>query len=189
MKLIAGLGNPGKEYANTRHNAGFMAMDLLADQCGVSLTSEKWEALVCSVRINGEAVLLMKPMTYMNLSGKAISQAVRFYQINPEDILILHDDMDIPVGDLRIRRKGSSGGQNGMKNIIQSLGTEEIARIRIGVDHDRSGHVADWVLSPIPKAEREAFEIALKTAAEAAYAWVNTPLDKVMNKYNIKTKK
>ena len=117
MKLIAGLGNPGREYANTRHNSGFLAMDYLLDKLGVSLSQEKWHALIATVRIEGEPVLLMKPLTYMNESGRAVAEAVNFYHIEPEDILIMHDDMDLPVGSLRIRTKGSSGGQKGMKSI------------------------------------------------------------------------
>ena len=125
MKLIAGLGNPGKEYEKTRHNSGFLAVDKLAEKLGTSITSEKWNALIASVRINGEQVTLMKPLTYMNESGSAISQAVKFYKLQPEDILILHDDMDIPVGALRIRKNGSGGGQKGMKSIINALGTDQ----------------------------------------------------------------
>ncbi len=189
MKLIAGLGNPGRDYEKTRHNSGFMAMDLLADRCGVSVSTKKFNALVQSVNINGQSVLLMKPLTYMNESGSAVSQAVSYYRIDPEDILILHDDMDLPTGSVRIRKSGSAGGQKGMKSIMQSLGTNNIARIRIGVGHSKHGNheiVPDWVLSPVPKAERELFDTALKAAADAAYAWVSEPMDIVMNKYNIK---
>ena len=189
MKLIAGLGNPGKEYANTRHNSGYMAVDRLAEKAGVSITAEKWNALTAVCRIEGEAVLLMKPLTYMNNSGSAVSQAVNFYKIEPEDILILHDDMDLPTGSVRIRKRGSSGGQKGMNSIIKCLGTDDIARIRIGVGHSRKGEhdlVPDWVLSPVPKAEKEVFEHAIDNAAEAAYAWVYEDLDLVMSKYNIR---
>lgn len=192
MKLIAGLGNPGKEYEKTRHNSGFMAMDLLAEKCSETLRTEKWNALITKTNISGEPVILMKPLTYMNESGKAIAQAVHFYQIEPGDILIMHDDMDLPVGSVRIRKKGSAGGQKGMKSIIDALGTDEIARIRIGVGHSARGNheiVPDWVLSPIPKSEKEVFEYALSDAAEAAYAWVKEPFDFVMSKYNIKEKK
>lgn len=191
MKLIAGLGNPGKEYENTRHNSGFMAVDLLAEKCGVFSWSEKWNALVANVRIGGQAVLLMKPLTYMNNSGSAVSQAVHFYQIEPEDILVLHDDMDLPAGSVRIRKKGSSGGQKGMKSILNALGTTDIARIRIGVGHSARGEhgdVPDWVLSPVPKAEQEIYRTALQASADAAYAWVSEPLDLVMSRYNIKVK-
>ncbi len=191
MKLIAGLGNPGREYAETRHNSGYMAIDRLARKAGVSITTEKWNALTAVCRIEGQAVLLMKPLTYMNNSGSAVSQAVSFYKIEPEDILILHDDMDLPTGSVRIRKKGSSGGQKGMKSILQCLGTDDIARIRIGVGHSRHGEhdlVPDWVLSPIPKAEKQIFEEAIADAAEAAYAWVYDDMSNVMSKYNIKIK-
>ncbi len=189
MKLIVGLGNPGREYEKTRHNSGFMAMDYLCDKVGVFLNTEKWKANIGKTVINGEQVLLMKPLTYMNESGNAVIQAVNFYKIAPQDILIMHDDMDIPVGSLRIRTKGSAGGQKGMKSIIQHLGTSDLARIRIGVGHsDRGNHdlVPDWVLSPVPKAEQEDFTFALRAAADAAYAWVTEPMDKVMSRYNIK---
>lgn len=189
MKLIVGLGNPGREYEKTRHNSGFMAADILADRLGVNISTEKWNALTASVRIEGTPVLLMKPLTYMNLSGSAVSQAVSYFKILPEDILIMHDDMDLPTGSVRIRKKGSAGGQKGMKSIIQSLGTDEIARIRIGVGHSKRGDhevVPDWVLSPVPKSEQDIFERSLRNSAEAAYAWVNEPMDIVMQKYNIK---
>lgn len=192
MKLIAGLGNPGKEYEKTRHNSGFMAMDLLAKKCSETLHTEKWNALIVKTNISGESVILMKPLTYMNESGKAVAQAVHFYQIEPDDILIMHDDMDLPTGSVRIRKKGSAGGQKGMKSIIDALGTDEIARIRIGVGHSARGNheiVPDWVLSPVPKSEKEIFDYAINDAAEAAYAWITQPLDYVMSKYNIKEKK
>ena len=191
MKLIVGLGNPGKEYERTRHNSGFLAMDLLADRLGVSISTKKWNALVETVRIEGQAVLLMKPQTYMNNSGSAVSQAVEYYKIDPEDILVLHDDMDLPVGSLRIRKKGSAGGQKGMKSIIDCLGTNELCRVRIGVGHSERGvheNVPDWVLSPVPKAEQEEFNQTLKSAADAAYAWAYDTVDNVMSKYNIKKK-
>ncbi len=192
MKLIVGLGNPGKEYEKTRHNSGFMVMDLLAEKCGVSINTNKFNALTASARIEGQAVLLMKPLTYMNESGNAVIQAVNYYKIEPEDILVIHDDMDLPTGSLRIRKKGSSGGQKGMKSIIAHLGTEDFARIKIGVGHSEKGNhkkVPDWVLSPVPKAEKDVFDFALKQAAEASYAWVYDDMNLVMSKYNIKIKK
>ena len=189
MKLIVGLGNPGKEYEKTRHNSGFMALDYLSDRLNVTLSSQKWNALIAKVTIEGQQVLLMKPMTYMNESGNAVIQAVNFYKIDPKDILVIHDDMDLPVGGLRIRQKGSAGGQKGMKSIIAHVGTSDIARIRVGVGHsDRGNHelVPDWVLSPVSKADFPAFEKALKSAADAAYDWVSKPMDTVMNNYNIR---
>lgn len=189
MKLIVGLGNPGREYEKTRHNSGFMAMDILADRLNVSITTKKWNALIGKTNVNGQQVLLMKPLTYMNESGNAVIQAVNFHKIDPEDILVIHDDMDLPVGALRIRKKGSAGGQKGMKSIIAHLGTSDFARIRVGVGHsDKGNHdlVPDWVLSPVSKADQPEFEMALKSAADAAYAWISEPMDLVMNQYNIK---
>lgn len=191
MKLIAGLGNPGKEYASTRHNSGWMALDLLAEKCGADVTTKKFNAYIATVRIEGEQVMLMKPLTYMNESGQAVSQAVSYYHIDPSDILILHDDMDLPTGSVRIRTGGSAGGQKGMKSIIQCLGTDQIARIRIGVGHSKRGEhelVPDWVLSPVPKSERDVYEKALADAASAAYDWVYRPMDRIMNEYNIRVK-
>ncbi len=190
MKLIVGLGNPGKEYEKTRHNAGFMAIDRLADKCGVSITTSKWNALIATTRIEGQAVVLMKPLTYMNLSGQAVAQAVNFYKMDPSDVIVIHDDMDIPVGCLRIRKNGSAGGQKGMKNIIDCLGTSEIARIRVGVGHDQKGKsVPDFVLSPVAKADEEKLNTALIGARDAAYDWCFKTMDVVMNLYNIKEKK
>ena len=189
MKLIAGLGNPGKEYEKTRHNSGFMAIDLLADRLDTGIDVKKFNALVQTVRIQGQCVLLMKPLTYMNESGSAVAQAVNFYHIDPSEILILHDDMDLPTGSVRIRASGSGGGQKGMKSIIDALKTDQIARVRIGVGHSAAGEhdlVPDWVLSPVPKAERDVYDAALLDASKAAYDWVFRPFDQVMNDYNIK---
>ncbi|MBQ9326967.1 MAG: aminoacyl-tRNA hydrolase [Solobacterium sp.] len=191
MKLIVGLGNPGKDYEKTRHNSGYMAVDRLADQLGISINTSKFQALIATTFLHGEKVLLMKPLTFMNLSGTAVRAAVDYYHIEPEDILVIHDDMDLPVGSVRIRPKGSSGGQKGMKHIISCLGTDAIARIRIGVGHSRKGkhdEVPDWVLSPVPKAEQAEFETSIDTAAKAAKAWVKEPMDKVMSGYNRKVK-
>ena len=191
MKLIVGLGNPGKEYEKTRHNSGYMALAKLAENVGASVTSNKFQALTAAAMIGGEKVLLMEPLTFMNLSGNAVRAAADYYKIDPQDILILHDDMDLPVGSVRIRPKGSSGGQKGMKHIIACMGTDEIARIRIGVGHSKRGEheeVPDWVLSPVAKADRDLFDNAIDTAARAAEAWVTQPLDRVMSQYNLKVK-
>jgi PTH1 family peptidyl-tRNA hydrolase len=191
MKLIAGLGNPGNEYEKTRHNSGYMALAKLAENVGASVTVNKFNALTATAMIGGEKVLLMEPLTFMNLSGNAVRAAADYYKIDPQDILILHDDMDLPVGSVRIRPKGSSGGQKGMKHIISCMGTDEIARIRIGVGHSKRGEheeVPDWVLSPVAKADRDLFETAIDTAAKAAEAWVSQPMDRVMSHYNLKVK-
>ncbi len=191
MKLIAGLGNPGKEYEHTRHNSGYMALAKLAERNGVNVTAKKFQALTAIVMIGNEKVLLMEPLTFMNLSGNAVRAAADYYHIDPSDILILHDDMDLPVGSVRIRPKGSSGGQKGMKHIISCMGTDQIARIRIGVGHSKPGahgEVPDWVLSPVAKADRDLFDNAIDTAARAAEAWVTEPMDHVMSAYNLKVK-
>lgn len=188
MKLIVGLGNPGKEYENTRHNCGFLVMDRLAKQCDLTLTKKKWNALIEKKTINGVQVLFMKPLTYMNESGLAVIQAVNYYNIEPEDILVIHDDMDLEVGAVRIREKGSSGGQKGMNSIINQLGTSQFPRIRVGVGHSTRGQhdkVPDWVLSPVPKEEKKDFEEALDIAAKAAYAWIDRPIEEVL-RYNKK---
>ena len=186
MKLIVGLGNPGAQYEKTRHNSGFMAIQKLAEKCNASNASQKFNARVAIVRIQNEQVLLMEPTTFMNESGQAVIQAVNYYHIDTSDILVMHDDMDLPVGAVRIREKGSSGGQKGMKSIIEHLHTENIARIRIGIDHDTRHDVPDYVLSPVSKSEWPQYEEALNTAAEAAYAWITTPMQKVMSLYNTK---
>lgn len=192
MKLIAGLGNPGKEYAKTRHNSGFMAVDRVAEKLNVSITTEKWNALVCDVNIDGQKVILMKPLTYMNESGSAVIQCVKFYHLDPADVLVIHDDMDLPVGSVRIRTRGSAGGQKGMKSIIDAMHTDQIARIRIGVGHSTPGEhdlVPDWVLSSVPKSEMDDYEAALNDARDAAIAWVSEDIDIVMSKYNLRKKK
>lgn len=191
MKLIAGLGNPGKEYAKTRHNSGWIAIDRLADRINVSIATEKWNALITKTVIHGEQVILMKPLTFMNESGIAVQQAVHFYHMDPKDILILHDDMDLPVGTVRIREKGSSGGQKGMQSIIDALSTNAIARVRIGVGHSQPGDhnlVPDWVLSGVPRELQSEYDAAIEDAAKAAELWVYDPLDKVMNQCNRKPK-
>ena len=191
MKIIAGLGNIGKEYDKTRHNIGFMVADELARRWNLE---NAWRtdrnAMYVEYRAP-EKVFLLKPVTYMNLSGNAVGPWAHFYNIAPEEVAVVHDDMDLPLGTIRIRKNGSSGGQKGMKSIISALGTEQIARIRIGVGHSEPGvheEVPDWVLSPVPKAEQEIYQAALKDAAEAAEAWVSEPFDQVMSKYNIRLK-
>ena len=185
MKLIVGLGNPGKEYENTRHNAGFDVIDILANNLGISISQKKFNALLGSTTINGEKVLLMKPQTFMNLSGQSVIQAVTFYKIDIKDILIIHDDLDLPVGKVRIRAKGSSGGQNGMKNIINHLKTQEFARIRVGIGHETKNNVIDYVLKKVSKEDLPAYNESLTKAGTAAKFFINNPIDLVMNRYNI----
>ena len=192
MKLIVGLGNPGKEYKNTRHNSGFLAIEKLAKDLGVEFKTKKWNALVVKTKIEGTPVLLMKPQTYMNESGYPVGKAVAYYDIDVDDVLVIHDDMDLVTGSVRIRDKGTSAGQKGMKSIMDALGTTEIDRIRIGVGHSEVGNhdiVPDWVLSPIPKEEKKIFKNAIDTASKAAYAWVSEDIHDVMNQYTVRIKK
>jgi PTH1 family peptidyl-tRNA hydrolase len=156
--ILVGLGNPGKEYERTRHNAGFMAMDYISGRCGARIDRAKFSALVGEATINGKRVLLMKPQTYMNSSGEAVSAAAKFYKIAPENIIVISDDVSLDVGRVRVRRKGSHGGQKGLKSIQECLGTEDYQRIKIGVgakphpDYD----MAAWVLSTFEPKDIEA---------------------------------
>lgn len=184
MKLIVGLGNPGKEYEKTRHNAGFCVMDELAKLCHTSIEQKKFNALIGTAQINGEQVLLMKPQTYMNSSGEAVIQAVNFYKIDPSDILVIHDDLDIPVGKLRIRTQGSSGGQKGMQSIMNHLHTQEISRIRVGIDKNPLIPIVDYVLGKVAKEDLKNYEDSVKRAADAAYMSITHSIAEVMNRYN-----
>lgn len=168
MKLIVGLGNPGKEYENTRHNSGFKVMDAIAKECNVEIDQKKFKSSIAQTRIGNESVLLMKPQTYMNLSGEALIQAINFYHIDITDILVIYDDLDLPIGKVRLREKGSAGGQNGMKNIIQNLHTQEFHRIRVGIGKDPRIPVIDWVLGKIRKEELENYNASIDFAKDAA---------------------
>ena len=186
MKLIVGLGNPGKEYENTRHNAGFSVLDAIAEYCHVEVTQKKFKALIALTRIDGEQVLLMKPQTYMNLSGEAVVEAMKFYRLQAKDILVIYDDMDMPVGKIRLREKGSAGGQNGMKNIIAHLHTQEFNRIRVGIGKDARVPVVNCVLGKIRKEEQEDFKKAVEQARDAAiFSLTHTFID-TMSRYNKK---
>lgn len=186
MKLIVGLGNPGKEYENTRHNSGFIVMDELAKELNVSIEQKKFKALIATTRIAGEQVLLMKPQTYMNNSGEALIEAVNFYHIKTEDILVIYDDLDLPIGKIRLREKGSAGGQNGMKNIIAHLHTQEFKRIRVGIGKDARVPVIDWVLGKIRKEDRAAFQEAVALAKDAAIYSISHTYTDTMSMFNKK---
>ena len=183
MKLIVGLGNPDKKYELTRHNTGFMVMDRIAKICNVNIDQKKFKALIALTTIKGEKVLLMKPQTYMNLSGEAIQAAVHFYQIQPEDICVIYDDLDMPCGKLRLREKGSAGGHNGMKSIIQHLGTQVFPRIRVGIDKSPYDTI-DYVMGRFTAEQLPLMEKSLDRAAEAAIAFVHKKYQDVMNTYN-----
>lgn len=189
MYLIAGLGNPTREYEKTRHNVGFEAIDILADKAGTTVTEKKHKALYGKGYIGGQKVILAKPQTYMNLSGESIREIADFYKIEPENIIILCDDINLSEGQLRIRLKGSAGGHNGLKNIISHLGTQEFPRIRIGVgEKPRGMDLADYVLGRFPKEQQAVMEEAYRDAAEAAYMMIEDGADAAMNHYNRKNK-
>ena len=189
MYVIAGLGNPTREYEKTRHNVGFEAIDILADKAGTTVTEKKHKALYGKGYIGGQKVILAKPQTYMNLSGESIREIADFYKIEPENIIILCDDINLSEGQLRIRLKGSAGGHNGLKNIISHLGTQEFPRIRIGVgEKPRGMDLADYVLGRFPKEQQAAMEEAYRDAAEAACMMIEDGADAAMNHYNRKNK-
>ena len=184
--LVVGLGNPGDKYENTRHNVGFLTVDELAERARVPVQRLKHRALTNTVELGGARVLLMKPVTYMNLSGEAVGEAARFYKIPPERVLVISDDVSLPIGKLRIRKGGSAGGHNGLKSIIQHLGTDQFPRIKIGVgekphpDYD----MADWVLSKFTGEDLKTIQAAVKKAADAVACYLENGPDKAMNRFN-----
>ena len=189
MKMIVGLGNPGTKYADTRHNTGFLTMDIISEKLGVSINRKAFNALIGKTVINGEQVVLMKPQTYMNNSGLAVGKAASYYKLDKEkDILIIYDDLDLPVGSLRLRASGSAGGHNGMKSIIAHLGTNRFPRIRIGISKDPQIPTIDYVLGKVRKEDQADYQAALQKGADAAIRFTDTPFDKVMNMFNVKEK-
>ena len=186
MYVIVGLGNPGLKYEKTRHNVGFDVIDLLAEKYGIDVSEKKHKALIGKGRIGGSPVILVKPQTFMNLSGEAVIQAVRFYKIPPEHVIVVSDEISLPIGKLRIRVKGSAGGHNGLKNIIAQLGTDAFPRIRIGVgapphpDYD----MADWVLSAFKDQDAVDMRDAALRAAHAAECYITDGADRAMHRFN-----
>ena len=183
--IIAGLGNPDKKYENTRHNAGFIAVDYIADKCGVNVDRLKYKSYCATAEIGGSKVLLMKPQTYMNNSGQALVEAMNFYKIPPENAIIIFDDISLDVGKLRIRRKGSDGGQKGMRSIIYLSGKDTFPRIKIGTGAKPEGwELADWVLSRFTDSDRKQIDGACEKAYDAARLIASGEIDKAMNLYN-----
>ena len=184
--LVVFLGNPGAKYNGTRHNAGFMAADAMAKELNVAINKLRFKALTATVTIGGEKVLLMKPQTYMNLSGEAVGQAAKFYKISPEHVIVVSDEVAMPIGKLRIRKSGSAGGHNGLKNIIQHLGTQDFPRIRMGVgaaphpDYD----MADWVLSTFKNKDAEDMQTLAERVSKAVQCYITEGPDRAMNKLN-----
>ncbi|WP_418747735.1 aminoacyl-tRNA hydrolase [Frisingicoccus sp.] len=187
MYLIAGLGNPSKTYEGTRHNVGFTMIDVIGSKFDIDVTTRKHKALVGRGVIDGMRVILAKPQTYMNLSGESIREIADFYKIEPENIIIIYDDISLDVGQLRIRKKGSAGGHNGVKNIIAHLGTQEFPRIKVGIGNKPEGwDLADYVLSRYSKAEQEALEEAAEGVVGALKLMLADDIDGAMNRYNAK---
>ena len=184
--LIVGLGNPGREYERSRHNMGFRALDLLAGTLGVSVKKAKFRALTAQASYRGQKLLLMKPETYMNASGMAVEQAVQYYKLPPERVLVLFDDISLDVGRTRVRRKGSAGGHNGIKSIIARLGSQDFPRVKIGVGQKPTPayDLADWVLGRFPKEQEPALKTALEHATAAVRLLVEGKTDEAMNLYN-----
>ena len=190
MKLIVGLGNPGIEYQFTPHNIGFLAVDRIAEQCGVTIDNRHCKALTGRSRLGNEEVLLAKPETYMNLSGMSVLELVRKYEADADkDLIVIYDELDLPLGMIRVRQRGSSAGHNGMQSIINALQTEEIARIRIGVapDDPRKGG-AKYILSPFRKSQLVGVDEALDQAAQAVGVIITDGIATAMNKFNRKNK-
>lgn len=185
MKLLVGLGNPGFRYADTRHNAGFWVVDSIAAAHGLSVTRRLHESLTATGQLDGCRVLLAKPQTFMNLSGRSVAALVRYYKLNPDDVLIIYDELDLEPGRMRLRGSGSAGGHNGMKSIISTLGTDAIPRLRVGIGRP-PGHVpaADYVLRPPDRAEQALLREAVDRAAACAVTWVKHGLEAAMNEWN-----
>ncbi|HIY21503.1 MAG TPA: aminoacyl-tRNA hydrolase [Candidatus Flavonifractor merdigallinarum] len=184
--LVVGLGNIGDQYEGTRHNVGFQVVDELAERAGVPVQKLKYRALTNTAQIGGEKVLLMKPVTFMNLSGEAVRPAADFYKVSTDHVLVISDDVALPVGKLRVRRGGSAGGHNGLKDIIRHLGTDQFPRVKVGVgekphpDYD----MADWVLGKFQGEDKKIIDQAVKRAADAVELLLSQGVDKAMSRYN-----
>ncbi len=187
MKLIVGLGNPGSAYSKTRHNIGFEVIEELAQRSGMPVNQNKFNGVFSLVHQGGEKMILLKPLTYMNLSGKSIRPIMEYYDIDIENLLVIYDDLDLPVGKIRLRQKGSAGGHNGIKSTIAHLGTQNFNRIRIGIDRPPLGmKVPDYVLGKFGKDEWQEMQPVIQTCADACEKWINTPFIEVMNQFNAK---
>ena len=183
MKLIVGLGNPGKEYENTRHNVGFMALNYFP---GNNFEQEKFNALYYKTKIGNEDTIFIKPLTYMNLSGQAISKYVQYFKIEPKDILIIQDDLDLPVGNIKLKYKSSSGGHNGIKSIIQELGTDEIPRLKIGISNNKQMDTKDYVLNKFNKEELSLLDKKMPLIKEIVETFIKYDIIECMSRYNSK---
>lgn len=186
MYVIAGLGNPGKKYENTRHNMGFITIDQLAEKHNIKADKLKFKALVGEGRIAGQKVLLVKPQTYMNLSGESIREVMNFYKLEPENLIVIYDDIDIEAGTLRIRKFGSAGTHNGMKSVVYQLQSDRFPRIRLGIGSQKKGDLVDFVIGGFSKEEVPLLEEAVENAVLAVECIIEEGIDKAMNQYNTK---
>lgn len=185
MKIMVGLGNPGKQYEYTRHNVGFDVIEELSRRFNIPLDQSKLKGLYGIGFYKGEKVLLLKPLTYMNLSGESIRAVMDYYDIGLEDLLVIYDDLDLPVGKIRLRQKGSAGGHNGIKSTVAHLGTQAFNRIRIGIDRPQNGmSVPDYVLGKFHKEEQSQVQDVVQKSADACEAWLERPFIQVMNDFN-----
>ena len=184
--LVVGLGNPGQKYANTRHNMGFLTVDLLAEKAGVKLNKVKFKSAYNILHFAGCKCLVMKPQTYMNLSGEAVREAVQFYKVPADHVLVIYDDVSLPVGKLRVRPTGSAGGHNGIKNIIAHLGTQDFPRVKIGTGAPAGGgaDMIDWVIGEPSKAEKKVLLESFERAIDAAACIIENGCQKAMNDFN-----
>lgn len=189
MKIIAGLGNPGKEYENTKHNVGFLTIDILAEKYDIKVNKIKFKGLVGEGMIGSEKVILVKPQTYMNLSGQCIREIAAFYKIDMDDLVVIYDDIDLPMGNLRIRKKGSAGTHNGMRSIIYDLQDDGFPRVRVGIGGERKGDLANYVISGFSGDDRELIKEAIVKAADAVACLVTDGIDRAMVDYNTKKPK
>lgn len=188
--IVAGLGNPGKEYEHTRHNVGFDALDYLAEKLDIVLNKNKFEGIAGSGTFGDKKILLLKPQTYMNLSGASVARACNFYKIPLNThLIVIYDDVDLPTGNIRIRKNGSAGGHNGMKSIISALAGDQFIRIRIGVGEKKTEDLADHVLGRFSKEDRELIDKSIETVAKAVQCMIRKDCDTAMNRYNTSNKK
>lgn len=183
--IVAGLGNPGQKYEHTRHNFGFLTVDLLAEEKGVKLNKVKYKSAYNFIELGGARCLVMKPQTYMNLSGEAVREAAQFYKVPPEKVLVIYDDVSLPVGKIRVRPSGSAGGHNGIKNIIAHLGTQDFPRVKIGAGAPPEAEdMVNWVTGVPTQAERKTLLESFQQAAKAAEAIIQYGCAKAMNDFN-----
>lgn len=184
MKLIVGLGNPGKEYEKTRHNIGFMILDNYLSKKNITINKTKFNGNYAECNINNEKVIILKPMEYINFSGNVISKIIKFYKIDIEDILIIHDDLDIKVGEYKLKPKGNDGGHNGIKSIIQNITTNKIKRMKIGIGNDKKIETKNYVLSKFNEEELKEINKIIEISEKIIDDFIKLDFDLVMNKYN-----